>query len=100
MEYDFGPGEYAGNWVWKGPFTLSIANCAVSTGTYQLRMFTGTEGTVELRDFNGLAHAVANVDLGNRLMNFKSVIFRPDNYAPPEAPAPGVPRRPGGPPPP
>jgi hypothetical protein len=76
-EYDLGPGEYFGNWVWRGCFTFSVDNFAVSTGTYQLRMFNGVEGTLELRDFNGLAHAVANVDLGARLMNFKNVIFRP-----------------------
>jgi hypothetical protein len=76
-EYEFGPGEYNGNWVWRGPLTFYVGGCIVSTGTYQLRMFNGVEGTLELRDGNGVAHAVGNVDLGARLMNFKNVIFRP-----------------------
>ena len=76
-EYDFGPGEYNGNWVWRGPLTFYVGGCVVSTGTYQLRMFNGVEGTLELRDYNGLAHAVGNVDLGARLLNFKNTIFRP-----------------------
>ncbi len=76
-EYDFGPGVYFGNWVWRGCLTFYVDGAMVSTGTYELRMFNGVEGTLELRDANGLAHAVANVDLGARLMNFKNVIFRP-----------------------
>src|SRR5262249_55091546 len=76
-EYEFGPGEYFGNWVWRGPLTFYVGGCVVPTGTDQLRMFNGVEGTLELRDANGLAHAVGNVDLGARLMNFKNTIFRP-----------------------
>jgi hypothetical protein len=35
------------------------------------------EGTIELRDVNRIAHAIGNVDLRDRLMNFKNNIFRP-----------------------
>ncbi len=77
MAYEFGPGEYVGNWVWNGTFTFSLANCPLSTGTYQLLLFNGVEGTVTLRDGNGLSVAVATVDLGTRLMTLKHVVFRP-----------------------
>jgi hypothetical protein len=77
MVYDFGPGEYVGNWVWRGPFTFSVANCPVATGTYQLLMFNGVEGTLSLRDGNEISTGVANVDLGRRSMTFKNVIFHP-----------------------
>lgn len=77
MVYDFGPGEYVGNWVWNGTFTFSLGNCTLSTGTYQLLLFNGVEGTVTLRDGNGLSVAVANVDLGTRLLSLKNVLFRP-----------------------
>ena len=77
LVYDFGPGEYVGNWVWHGTFTFFVADCPVSTGTYQLLMFNGVEGTLSLRDGNGITTAVANVDLGAKVMTFKNVIFRP-----------------------
>jgi hypothetical protein len=76
LMYDFGPGLYKGNWVWTGPLTFFVANCIVSNGTYELRMYSGLQGTIELRDANGVAHGVGIVDFEHRALNFKEVIFR------------------------
>jgi hypothetical protein len=77
MKYDLGPGEYMGNWVWRGPLTFYVDNCVVSTGTYELRLANGLEGTIELRDGNGLPNAVGIIDLGRKVLIFKNVVFRP-----------------------
>jgi hypothetical protein len=78
MKYEFGPGEYQGNWVWRGPLTFYVDNCVVSTGRYELRLSSGLEGSLELRDGNGLPNAVGTVDLGRRILIFKSVAFVPE----------------------
>jgi hypothetical protein len=77
MVYDFYPPVYITNWIWKGEFTFYVSNCPVTSGTYILRMYTGTEGTLELRDGTMLSTSVGTVDLGTRVMVFKNVTFRP-----------------------
>jgi hypothetical protein len=76
MKYEFGPGEYQGNWVWRGPVRFHLANEVVSTGTYELRMFNGLEGGLTIRDGNGLPNDNGIVNLGTRVLNYKSVVFR------------------------
>jgi hypothetical protein len=76
MKYDFGPAEYQGNWVWRGPLTFYMADRVVSTGTYELRMFNGLEGGLTLRDGSGLPNDVGIVHLRTRVLNFKNVVFR------------------------
>lgn len=76
MSYEFGPAEYQGNWVWRGPLTFYIANQAVSTGTYQLRMINGLEGGLTIHDGNGLPNDGGLVNLGTRQLNYKNVVFR------------------------
>jgi hypothetical protein len=77
MKYELGPGEYQGNWVWRGPLTFYVDNIAISTGTYELRLSSGLDGSLELRDGNGLPNASGIIDLGRRVLTFKDVIFRP-----------------------
>src|SRR5262249_19940423 len=77
MVYEFGPGEDITNWIWKGHFIFYVSGFPVTEGTYTLRMYTGTEGTVELRDGNYLSTSVGELSLANRVFNFKSVNFRP-----------------------
>jgi hypothetical protein len=77
MSYDFAPGEYVGDGVWRGPLLFCMPTGPVSPGTYELRMFTGTEGTLGLIDGVGIAVRVGNVDLGRRVMTFMSVTYRP-----------------------
>ena len=76
LKYEFGPAEYQGNWVWRGPLTLYVANEVVSIGTYQLRMFNGLEGGLTLHDGNGLPNDGGLVNLGTRVLNYKNVVFR------------------------
>jgi hypothetical protein len=60
--YEFGPGEYVGAGVWHGPFTYSVAGCAVSPGIYDLRMVSTTQGSLGLRDGNLIATYAGVVD--------------------------------------
>ena len=76
LKYEFGPAEYQGNWVWRGPLTLYVANKVVSIGTYQLRMFNGLEGGLTLHDGNGLPNDGGLVNLGTRVLNYKNVVIR------------------------
>ena len=76
LKYEFGPAEYQGNWVWRGPLTLYVANEVISIGTYQLRMFNGLEGGLTLHDGNGLPNDGGLVNLGTRVLNYKNVVFR------------------------
>lgn len=77
MTYDFGCGGYLGNWIWRGVFLFSIGDGVVSPGWYEVRMWTSTRGTIQLRDGNFLTHAVGTIDLEQRSMTFKSTIFTP-----------------------
>src|SRR4051794_40451864 len=48
--YEFGPGEFITFQVWKGPLRILINGCQVADGVWELRMYTGTEGTVSMKD--------------------------------------------------
>src|SRR4051794_29200057 len=61
MRLDFTPGELIGAGVWKGCFTITYSDYT-SSGVYELRMFSGTEGTLGLRDGNMIATKVGTVD--------------------------------------
>jgi len=76
LKYEFGSAEYVGNWVWRGPLTFYVDNQVVSTGNYELRMFSGLEGGLTLRDGNGLPNEVGLVNLSTRVLNYKKVVFR------------------------
>jgi hypothetical protein len=76
MKYEFGQGQYMGNWVWQGPLTFHIGNEVVSHGTYELRMSSGLEGGLTIRDGNGLANDNGIINLGTRVLNYKNVVFR------------------------
>jgi hypothetical protein len=77
MSYAFAPGEYIGDGIWRGIFTLYWANGQISCGEYELRVFRGNVGTLSLRD-GRLANArVALVDLGTKVMTLNDVTYRP-----------------------
>jgi hypothetical protein len=77
MVYEFGPSEYIGNGVWRGPYTYFVSNSPVARGTYELRLFVGAEGTVGLREGPAGATNVATVDLATKVMIFRNVAYRP-----------------------
>jgi hypothetical protein len=65
MVLEFGPGEYLGNGTWRGPFTYAVSGHPTSVGVYELQMFTGTEGTLGLREnLSAPGWNVGTVDLG------------------------------------
>jgi hypothetical protein len=77
MSFEFFPGEYLGDDIWRGTYILYWANCQIASGGYELRVFRGTTATLGLQD-GRLANArVAVVDLGTRVMTLKDVTYRP-----------------------
>jgi hypothetical protein len=77
MVYEFGPGEYRGNWLWRGPFNFSVGGCLIASGIYELQMITGTDGTLKLMDTYIVSGGVGTVNFTSREMIYKTVIFRP-----------------------
>ena len=81
LEYDFEVGEYIGNGIWRGHFTFLVCQVPVASGWYELRMFTGTEGTLSLpitytSTETTTFSTVGNVDLGSRVTNFLGTTYR------------------------
>jgi hypothetical protein len=74
--YNFGPGEYLGNGMWRGPFSVTIAGCVTSYGEYVLRLYNAGEGTLALRDGLMLSTRVAIIDLGVRAFEFMGVVYK------------------------
>jgi hypothetical protein len=77
VEYDFGQGEYVGFGYWRGPLVISMSGGVISTGTYELRMYSLTEGAVGLRDGTLLSLTAGTIDLGARVMVYMNTTFRP-----------------------
>jgi hypothetical protein len=77
MTLIFQPGEFVGHAVWRGPLTTLINGCVVSVGIWELRMFTGTEGTMGIQDGACIYNSVGNIDMGARVLIYKNVSFRP-----------------------
>lgn len=74
--YEFGPGEFVTHQVWKGPMRVLVNNCEVATGVWELRMFTGTEGTVSMRDGLQIGTSVGTVDFATRTFTYMNVFYR------------------------
>jgi hypothetical protein len=74
--YDFGPGQYLGPGMWRGPYTITVSGCVTSSGEYVLRLYHGGEGTLALRDGLWISTRVAVIDLGVRAFEFMGVIYR------------------------
>lgn len=74
MALDFGPAEYMGVGVWRGPFTFTVTG-QTSCGVYELRMYTGTQGTVSLRDGNMIGTKVGTVDFETRKLTYLQTTF-------------------------
>jgi hypothetical protein len=78
MVFEFGTGDYIGNGMWRGPFVHSVSGLVVDQGIYELRMFTGTEGTICLKESRWYdPSTVGNVDLGARSMTLRNVTYTP-----------------------
>jgi hypothetical protein len=75
LVYEFGPGQYGTGGVWFGSFTYFVNGCPVSTGLYELRVCSGTQATLGLKDGPLIGTDVANIDLGERVMTLKNVTF-------------------------
>lgn len=75
-EYDFGPGEYVGNGMWRGPLRVVIGGCVTSYGDYYLRVYHGSEATLAVRDGLMLSTRVGNVDLREGVFDFMGVVYR------------------------
>jgi hypothetical protein len=78
MVYEFGCGEYRGDDVWRGPFTLFVMNVPVASGTYELRM-NGLVGSLGFMDCPGGQTTVGLADLGARVITYKDVTYKSDH---------------------
>ncbi len=75
LVYEFSPGEYGGGGVWYGSFTYFVNGCQASIGVYELRICSGTQATLGLKDGPMIGTDVANIDLGERVMTLRNVTF-------------------------
>jgi hypothetical protein len=75
-EYNFGPADFIGGGVWVGPLTHVVAGCTVATGTYELRMWSDTQGTVSIREGVGISTIVGIVDLRERTFEYIGTMYR------------------------
>jgi hypothetical protein len=75
MVLDFGPAELFGAGVWRGCFTSSVSGYEAG-GVYELRMFSGTEGTLGLRDGNMIATKVGTVNFETNEVIYLNTQYR------------------------
>jgi hypothetical protein len=81
MEYIFDDGEYIGGGIWRGHFTFLVCHVPVATGTYELYMFNGCQGTICLpitytRTEETTFTAVGLVDLGAHMMTYMGATYK------------------------
>src|SRR5262245_20082345 len=61
--YEFGPGEYQGCGVWKGPMMVTVGGLPIGPGVYVLRMASETQGTIGIRDGKMISTQSGYIDL-------------------------------------
>jgi hypothetical protein len=77
MTLEFGPGCYMGNGVWRGPFFHVVSGVPASAGMYELRMYTGTQGALCLRDnVTAPGWTVGIVDFAAPAVNYMNVTYK------------------------
>jgi hypothetical protein len=73
--YDFGPGEYQGNGVWRGVMTTTVGGVLVGPGCYDLRMFSETQGTIGIRDGKQISTQVGLIDLASGVLEYMNTSY-------------------------
>jgi hypothetical protein len=64
--FEFGLGEYLGNGIWRGPFVFYVSGLPVASGEYEVRMFTGDQGTFTVMSTKKSIYSnVGNLDFGS-----------------------------------
>jgi hypothetical protein len=77
MTFDFGVAKYIGNGCWRGPYFQTVSGFPASCGIYELQMYTGTLGTLALREnLSAPGWSVGNVDLAIPEVVFKDVVYK------------------------
>lgn len=92
--YEFGPGEYVGNGMWRGPVTVTISGLVTSYGDYYLRVYHGPHAVLALRDGFLLSTRVGIVDLTAGTFDFLGIVYQrvtPVAVPDPNSPAPSPP---------
>ncbi len=74
--YDFGPARFVGAGMWYGCVNVIIGGRHVSTGTYELRMYNDTQGTVSIREGEMITTAVGTVDLKARTVDYIGTVYK------------------------
>ncbi|MFQ3592874.1 MAG: hypothetical protein SNJ82_06745 [Gemmataceae bacterium] len=74
--YTFGPARFVGNGVWEGCLHFTINGRVIATGEYQLRMWTNTDGTVSIREGEGIGTAAGIVDFKTNTIDYLNTMYR------------------------
>ena len=76
VTYTFGPARFVGNGVWEGCLRLTINGRFVSAGEYQVRMWTNTDGTLSIREGEGIGTAVGIIDFKTNTIDYLNTVYR------------------------
>jgi hypothetical protein len=74
--YDFSKAEFIGAGMWYGCVNVLVGGRLVSTGTYELRMWSDTQGTVSIREGERITTAVGVVDLKARTVEYLGTTYK------------------------
>jgi hypothetical protein len=77
MSFEFAPGQYIGDGIWRGHYILYWANDPIAGGDYEFRLMNGTQGTLNLQDGILVDRRTGEVDVGTRVMTLKGATYRP-----------------------
>jgi hypothetical protein len=77
MVLDFTCGKYMGNGVWRGHFVFTVSGVPTGSGEYELRLYTGTQGTLGLIDpLSAPGWTVGNLNLDLPTVTYLSTTFK------------------------
>jgi hypothetical protein len=74
--YTFGPARFVGNGVWEGCLRFTINGRVISAGEYQVRMWSNTDGTLSIREGEGIGTAVGIIDFKTGTIDYLNTIYR------------------------
>jgi hypothetical protein len=65
-----------GNGVWEGCLRVVLNGRPISMGEYQVRMWTNTDGTLSIREGEGIGTAVGIIDFKAGTVDYLNTIYR------------------------
>ncbi|NBO92982.1 MAG: hypothetical protein EBV06_11825 [Planctomycetia bacterium] len=74
--YLFSPAEDLGGGLWYGCLIKTVSGQTITKGTYELRMWSATEGTVSIREGMGISTIVGTVDFATGKFDYLASTYR------------------------